>query len=222
MTAMTPKIVVTGFEPWQHGTENPTLNVLDQLEHSNAVPGELTTIRLPVDTTKLAAIVEEALDQVTPDVWISLGLATGHSVIAVERMAANVRDFPIPDNAGHQPGGDPVFAGGPAAYLSTLPVKAMTFALRAAGIPAKLSNSPSTYLCNQMMYTVLHLIERKRMPTKAGFIHVPATPSYVAKQAYPFVEMPSMSVELMTNAVLESLAAIAAATRDVQTPTFNY
>jgi pyroglutamyl-peptidase len=222
MTAMTRKIVVTGFEPWQHGTENPTLDVLDQLEHSNAVPGELTTIRLPVDTTKLAAIVEDALDHVAPDVWISLGLATGHSVIAVERMAANVRDFPIPDNAGHQPGGGPVFAGGPAAYLSTLPVKAMTFALRAAGIPAKLSNSPSTYLCNQMMYTVLHLIECKRMPTKAGFIHVPATPSYVAKQAYPFVEMPSMSVELMTNAVLESLAAIAAATRDIQAPTVNY
>ena len=87
----------------------------------------------------------------------------------------------------------------------------MTFALRAAGIPAKLSNSPSTYLCNQMMYTVLHLVDRKRMATRAGFIHVPATPSYVAKQAYPFVEMPSMSIELMTLAVLESLAAIAAA-----------
>jgi pyroglutamyl-peptidase len=219
---MTRKIVVTGFEPWQHGTENPTLDVLNQLEQANAVPGELTTIRLPVDTTKLAAIVEEALDRVVPDVWISLGLATGHSVIAVERMAANVRDFPIPDNGGHQPSGDPVFADGPAAYLSTLPVKAITFALRAAGIPAKLSNSPSTYLCNQMMYTVLHLIDRKRMPTKAGFIHVPATPSYVAKQAYPFVEMPSMSIELMTDAVLESLAAIAAATRDIQVPTFNY
>ena len=219
---MTPKIVVTGFEPWQHGTENPTLDVLDQLEESNAVPGELTTIRLPVDTTKLAAIVEEALDRVDPDVWISLGLATGHSVIAVERMAANVRDFPIPDNGGYQPGGDPVFADGPAAYLSTLPVKAITFALRAAGIPAKLSNSPSTYLCNQMMYTVLHLVERKRMPTKAGFIHVPATPSYVAKQAYPFVEMPSMSIELMTLGVLKSLAAIAAAPSDIQAPTFNY
>jgi pyroglutamyl-peptidase len=219
---MSNKIVVTGFEPWQHGTENPTLDVLDQLDQSNAVPGELTTIRLPVDTTKLAAIVEDALDRIGPDVWISLGLATGHSVIAVERMAANVRDFPIPDNGGHQPGGDPVFADGPAAYLSTLPVKAITFALRAAGIPAKLSNSPSTYLCNQMMYTVLHLVDRKRMPTKAGFIHVPATPGYVAKQAYPFVEMPSMGVELMTCAVLESLAAIAAGPSDIQAPTFHY
>jgi pyroglutamyl-peptidase len=222
MTAMSTKIVVTGFEPWQHGTENPTLDVLDQLEQSNAVPGELTTIRMPVDTTKLAAIVEEALDRVRPDVWISLGLATGHSVIAVERMAANVRDFPIPDNGGHQPGGDPVFADGPDAYLSTLPVKAITFALRAVGIPAKLSNSPSTYLCNQMMYTVLHLVDRKRMPTKAGFIHVPATPGYVAKQVYPFVEMPSMGVELMTDAVLQSLAAVAATTTDIQAPTFNY
>jgi pyroglutamyl-peptidase len=98
----------------------------------------------------------------------------------------------------------------------------VTFALRAAGIPAKLSNSPSTYLCNQMMYTVLHLVDRKHMSTKAGFIHVPATPSYVAKQAYPFVEMPSMSIELMTLAVLKSLAAITAAPRDIQAPTFNY
>ena len=100
--------------------------------------------------------------------------------------------------------------------------KAMTFALRAAGIPAKLSNSPSTYLCNQMMYTVLHLIDRKKMLTKAGFIHVPATPSFVAKQEYPFVEMPSMSVELMTKAVLESLTTIANTPSDIETPTFNY
>ena len=219
---MPPKIVVTGFEPWQHGAENPTLDVLDQLEKSNAIPGQLATIRLPVDTTKLADIVEEALEREAPDLWISLGLAPGHSVIAVERMAANVRDFPIPDNGGHQPGGEPVFADGPAAYLSTLPVKAMTFALRAAGIPAKLSNSPSTYLCNQMMYTVLHLIDRKQMRTKAGFIHVPASPGFVAKQAYPFVEMPSMSVELMTMAVLESLSAIAKASSDIQEPTLNY
>jgi pyroglutamyl-peptidase len=219
---MTLKIVVTGFEPWEHGAENPTLDVLAQLEQSNEMPGELTTIALPVDTTKLAAIVEETLDRLAPDLWISLGLAPGHSVIAVERMAANVRDFPIPDNAGHRPVGDPVFTDGPAAYLSTLPVKSMTFALRAMGIPAKLSNSPSTYLCNQMMYTVLHLVERKRLPTKAGFIHVPATPNFVAKQQYPFVEMPSMSVELMTKAVLESVSVIAKTSTDLQTPTFNY
>jgi pyroglutamyl-peptidase len=219
---MTFKFVVTGFEPWEHGAENPTLDVLAQLEKSNDISGELTTIPLPVDTTKLAAIVEETLDDLAPDVWISLGLAPGHSVIAVERMAANVRDFPIPDNDGHQPAGDPVFPDGPAAYLSTLPVKSMTSALRAAGIPAKLSNSPSTYLCNQMMYTVLHLVERRGLSTRAGFIHVPATPGFVAKQRYPFVEMPSMSIELMTKAVLESISVAARASIDTRTPTFNY
>jgi pyroglutamyl-peptidase len=219
---MTFKLVVTGFEPWEHGAENPTLDVLAQLEQSNEIPGELTTIPLPVDTTKLAAIVDEALDRLAPDLWISLGLAPGHSVIAVERMAANVRDFPIPDNSGHQPVGDPVFADGPAAYLSTLPVKSITLALRAAGVPAKLSNSPSTYLCNQMMYTVLHLVDRKGLPTRAGFIHVPATPGFVAKQRYPFVEMPSMSVDLMTKAVLESVFVTAGTSTDVQTPTLNY
>ncbi len=89
---MTARIVVTGFEPWEHGTENPTLEVLDRLDRSNDVEGELSTVRLPVDSSRLAGIVGETLDRVRPDLWISLGLAPGSSVIAVERIAANVLD----------------------------------------------------------------------------------------------------------------------------------
>jgi pyroglutamyl-peptidase len=219
---MTTRIVVTGFEPWEHGTENPTLEILDQLGDSNDVQGELTTVRLPVDSTRLAGIVARTLDEVRPNLWISLGLAPGLSVIGVERIAGNILDFPIPDNAGHQPAGEPVFADGPAAYFATLPVKAIAFGLREVGIPAKISNSASTYGCNQMMYTVLHTVARKGMATRAGFIHVPASPSLAAKQEYPLVEMPSMSVTLMTQAVRTAISLTLAHEVDLPAPAFNY
>jgi pyroglutamyl-peptidase len=142
---------------------------------------------------------------VKPDLWISLGLAAGLAVIAVERIAANVMDFSVPDNAGAQHHGEPIFADGPAAYMATLPVKLIAERLCDAGIPAKISNSASTYLCNQMMYTVLHLIAAKGMKTRAGFIHMPAHPRLAALQKDPLAEMPSMGVELMTAAVKDAI-----------------
>ena len=217
-----PRIVITGFEPFAHGTENPTLEVLAQLRSTNDMAGDLTTIQLPVDSDKLAEIVAERLDSLKPDIWISLGVAPGLAVIAVERIAANVMDFPIPDNVGKQYGGEPVFAHGPAAQMATLPVKSIATALRENGIPAKVSNSPSTYLCNQMMYTVLQLIAEKGMKTRAGFIHVPAHPALVAQQVYPFVEMPSMSVEMMSNAVKRAVHTTLHTESDTLVPTFNY
>ncbi|HKF63057.1 MAG TPA: hypothetical protein VKB42_16955 [Dongiaceae bacterium] len=219
---MAAQIVVTGFEPWAHGTENPTLEVLDQLRASNDIEGDLRTVRLPVESNKLADITSRTLDEVRPDLWISLGLAPGLAVIAVERIAANVMDFPIPDNVGAQHGGNPVFEGGPAAHMATLPVKTIATELRKSGVPAKISNSPSTYLCNQMMYTVLHLVEQKGLKTRAGFIHVPAHPSLAAKQEYPLVEMPSMSTELMTQAVKQAIRISLSVERDHRQPAFNY
>jgi pyroglutamyl-peptidase len=218
----TPRIVVTGFEAFAHTTENPTLDVLAQLRAANDIEGDLTTVQMPVDSDQLAALTSAKLDELKPDIWISLGVAPGLSVVAVERIAANVMDFPIPDNFGVQHGGGPVFEAGPAGRLATLPVKTIASELRAAGIPAKVSNSPSTYLCNQMMYTVLHLIAEKGMATRAGFIHVPAHPSFVAKQQYPFVEMPSMSVDLMTAAVKRAIRVAVAVEQDHREPAFNY
>lgn len=219
---MTAKIVVTGFEPWEHGIENPTLEVLAELDAANDVEGDLTLVRLPVESDRIAGITSETLDRVKPDLWISLGLAAGLPVIAVERIAANVMDFPVPDNVGVQHGGVPVFADGPAAHMATLPVKLIAEELRAGGIPAKISNSPSTYLCNQMMYTVLHLIAQKGLKTRAGFIHVPAHPRLAALQAYPLTEMPSMSIELMAAAVKNAIRITLGAREDSRKPAFNY
>jgi pyroglutamyl-peptidase len=199
------RIVVTGFGPWGAHSENPTLAILDRLEAANDIEGDLTLVRLPVISSNIAGITAKTLDEVKPDLWISLGLAAGLAVIAVERIAANVMDFSVPDNAGAQHRGGPVFADGPVAYIATLPVRLIAERLCEAGIPAKISNSPSTYLCNQMMYTVLHLIAAKGMKTRAGFIHVPAHPRLAALQKDPLAEMPSMSVELMVEAVKDAI-----------------
>jgi pyroglutamyl-peptidase len=180
---MSARIVVTGFEPWGPNAENPTLEILDLLKAADDVEGDLTLLRLPVDSSKIAGITAKILDEVQPDLWISLGLAAGLAVVAVERIAAN----------------------GPAAHMTTLPVELIVSHLRESGIPAKISNSASTYLCNQMMYTVLHLIAKKGMETRAGFIHVPAHPRLAALQQYPLAEMPSMGVELMVQAVRKAI-----------------
>jgi len=216
------RIVVTGFEPWGAHAENPTLEILDRLKAANDIGGDLTLVRLPVDSSKIAGITAKTLDEVKPDLWISLGLSAGLAVIAVERIAANVMDFSVPDNAGVQHRGEPVFASGPVAYMSTLPVKLIAERLRDGSIPAKISNSPSTYLCNQMMYTVLHLIAKKGMKTRAGFIHVPAHPRLAALQKDPLVEMPSMGVELMAKAVKNAIRISLSADKDSAQPAFNY
>lgn len=196
-----PRIVVTGFEPFGSWPENPTLAVLAQLRALDDIAAELTTLELPVDSTRIAALAADALETIRPDVWISLGLAAGLAVIAVERIAANVLDFAIPDNAGLSHQDRPVLESGQAAHFATLPVRAITDALCAEGIPAKLSNSASTYLCNQLMYSVLHHIAEQKLATRAGFLHVPAHPALAALQTGARADMPSMSVDLMTAAV---------------------
>ena len=196
------RIVVSGFEPFGRASENPTLAVLDRLDATTGFPGRLTTVRLPVEAGRVAAIVGQVLDEARPDIWLGLGLAMGSAVVAVERIAVNVLDFSIPDNAGVRFGGEPILADGPAAYRATLPVQAIVTDLRRNAIPAKLSNSASTYLCNQMMYTVLHLIEARAMAARAGFLHVPAHPALAASQDHAHADMPSMGVDLLTLAAL--------------------
>ena len=195
------RVVLTGYEPWSHASENPTLDLLDRARERNFADVELITIRVPVESSRITPLVDEALDTHRPDIWISLGLYPGSPVVSVERTAANVRDFPVPDNADDQPVDEPVFAEGPFAYRSTLPIKAMVAAMNDRAVPAKISNTASTYLCNQIMYTALHLVREKALPTRAGFIHVPCTPGYVARAAYPEHEFPSMSLDVMADAV---------------------
>ena len=219
---MAKRVVLTGYEPWSHASENPTLDLLDRAREQNFADIELITLRVPVDSTRIASLVDEALDTHRPDIWISLGLYPGSTVVAVERTAANVKDFPVPDNVNAQPVDEPVFADGPFAYRATLPVKAIVAAMNERGVPAKISNTASTYLCNQIMYTALHLVQEKALPTRTGFIHVPCSPGYVAQASYPEHEFPSMSLDLMADAVDAAIVTAAGQDTDIEAPPKGY
>ena len=110
------RVVLTGYEPWSHASENPTLDLLDKARERNFADIELITLRVPVESERIAPLVDEALETHKPDIWISLGLFPGSPVVAVERTAANVMDFPVPDNVEAQPVDEPVYADGPFAY----------------------------------------------------------------------------------------------------------
>lgn len=201
-------IVVSGFGPWGAIDENPTLAVLALLRATPDLAGHLTTLDLPVDSARMTAMIADTLDAVRPALWIGLGLAFGSAVIAVERIAVNVMDFGECDSAGVRHGGEPAVRDGPAAYVATIPVKAVAARLRAAGIPAHVSNTAGTFLCNQMMYTLLHQAAARGGATRAGFLHVPAHPALVARQSGRAAEHPSMDVALMTAAVLVTIATL--------------
>ena len=167
--------------------------------------------------------MDEALEAHKPDIWISLGLFPGSPVVAVERTAANVMDFPVPDNLDAPAGGRARVRGRPVRLsVHAADSRAMVAAMNERGVPAKVSNTASTYLCNQIMYTALHLVQEKGMETRAGFVHVPCSPGYVAQAAYPEHEWPSMSLDLMDEAVDAAITTAARQETDIAAPPKGY
>jgi pyroglutamyl-peptidase len=198
-------ILLTGFEPFGTYKDNPSAEVAEAL-HGRTVGDEtVQSDVLPVDHRRAAARVAELLRETTPRAIVHLGLAGGRARLALERVALNVMDFEIADNAGYRATGEPCVAGGPAAYFSTLPLAAMLEALTAAGVPAYLSSTAGTYLCNQTFYTTRHLLEARKLDIPAGFIHLPLSPSMVVAAG---LDQPSMDVPLMLRAVEIALHAV--------------
>jgi len=188
------KILLTGFEPFGESKINPSEQVVRTLAREK-IPGiELHTAILPVERVRGPQVLLDAMKRVHPDAVLCLGEASRRMAISIERVAINLLDYRIPDHAGQQIVDEPIVRDGPAAYFCTLPVRAMYQAVRAAGIPAELSLSAGAYLCNQVLYTLLHYLTQNRINVPAGFIHLPALPEQVAARE---VLMPSMSVETM-------------------------
>lgn len=197
------KLLLTGFEPFDGGSLNPSQLAVQQLV-SEGLPGcEIVPVILPVIADIAPGLLLTRLEEVQPEVLLSLGLAGSRPVISIERIAINLLDFRIPDNAGRQLLDNPIVADGPAAYFATLPVRAMYEAVLAAGVPVELSLSAGAYLCNQVMYAALHLIAVRGWRTRAGFVHLPALPEMVTTRP-----MPSMSLETMLTGLRAMLAVI--------------
>jgi len=194
-------VVVTGFGTWAKTTSsNPAALVLKELSARTWHDCRFVPIEVPVKTTGLSAIVEDALLTHRPAIWLGLGVAPGASVIRVEVAGINCRDFEVPDNDDLVLDGAPVVEDGADAHLSTLPVRDIAAAVQDAEIPASISYSAGTHLCNQMLYTSLHLAQRHGLDTKCGFMHFPYTPALASRLVKSEGLQPSMALPLMTEA----------------------
>lgn len=174
-------VLLTGFEPFGGEAVNPSEQVLHALHGWHPAPGaRLATQRLPCVFGDAIAVLREAVARERPEVVIALGQAASRDEVCVERVAINVDDARIPDNAGRQPVDLPVVPGGPAAYFSSLPVKAIVAALQAAGLPAAVSQTAGTFVCNHVFYGLAHQITQEiaqgARPMRGGFIHLPCLP----------------------------------------------
>ena len=199
-------ILLTGFEPFGGFTANPAGEVAKALDGRAFGTEVVRGAVLPVHHAAAALSVNRLIDELAPRAIVHLGLAGARARIALERVAVNVMDFEIADNAGYRASGEPCVAGGPVAYFSTLPLGAILEALVAEGVPAYLSNTAGTYLCNQTMYTTRHLLERRGLAIPAGFIHLPQSAAMVAASG---LDQPSMDLPLMIRAIETALRVTA-------------
>ena len=182
-------ILVTGFEPFGGEAVNPSALVAQAL-HGRTINGVpvLGAVLLCVFGAAIEAL-RTVLDRHRPNLVLALGQAAGRSGFSLERIAINVDDARIPDNAGAQPIDTPVVAGAPAAHFTTLPVKAMVAALRAASHPAELSQSAGTFVCNHVFYGLQHAL-RTRRTARSGFMHLPLLPEQAARGGAAALSLP--------------------------------
>jgi pyroglutamyl-peptidase len=199
-------VLVTGFEPFTPHKINPTEELARSLEGHRVADAVVRSAVLPVHHEDAAERVSALLDTLRPHAVLHLGLAGGRARIALERVGVNVMDYAVPDNSGCQKRGETCVASGPAAYFATVPVRAIVERLTEAGIPAYVSDTAGTYLCNQMLYTTLHAVAPMSAPPRVGFLHVPLLPSMVAASG---LDEPSMDLAVMRRAVEIALQVIA-------------
>jgi len=206
------KLLLTGFTPFDGETINPALEAVKRLP--NEIAGlEIVKLEVPTVFGESVRLVREAIEREQPDFVLSVGQAGGRAAVTPERVAINVDDARIPDNAGQQPIDVPIFADGENAYFATLPVKAMAEAVRKAGLPSALSNTAGTYVCNHLMYGVLYHLNQKKRRAKAGFIHVP----YIPEQTADKPGVPSMPLDDIVRALEAAISAIPAHETDIKT-----
>lgn len=189
-------ILVTGFEPFGGETVNPSWEVVKQLEGMTIDDCRVVTRQLPCVFGESLTVLNSAIDELNPTVVVAVGQAGGRVDITVERVGINVDDARIPDNRGQQPIDVAIVPDGPAAWFSSLPIKAMVAAMREKGIPASVSQTAGTFVCNHVMYGLLHKI-REQADVKGGFIHIP----YLPEQAAAHAGAPSMAAQTVTDAL---------------------
>jgi pyroglutamyl-peptidase len=178
------RILLTAFEPFGGEKINPALEAVN-LVSGQIAGAEMIKLTVPTVFGRATDAVTEAVRSLRPQAVVCVGQAGGRNAITVERVAINIEDTSIPDNAGLTPVDKPVISGAPAAYFSTLPIKAIVKAIRDMGLPAAVSNTAGTFVCNHLMYGILHLLDNEFPGTPGGFIHVPYLKDQAAQKEEP-------------------------------------
>ncbi|MGE0310564.1 MAG: pyroglutamyl-peptidase I [Lautropia sp.] len=213
----TETILVTGFEPFGGESVNPSSMVAKRLHGWPAGGGaRIVSVELPCVFGAAISRLREAIDRYEPTVVIALGQASGRTDISVERVALNVDDARIADNAGAQPIDEAVIPGAPTAYLSSLPIKRIVADLRHDGIPASVSQSAGTFVCNHVFFGLAHAIATRSPtspPMRGGFVHLPCLPEQAATIGDATA---SMTIETMEIALRRIVKTVLQTTSDIR------
>ena len=197
------KILVTGFDPFGGEKVNPALKAVKSLP-SEIHGAEIHWVEIPTVFYKSAEVLETAIVRFQPDAVLCIGQAGGRASLTPERVAINQDDARIPDNQGNQPIDTPIRLDGQAAYFSTLPIKAMVQAIKEEGLPATVSNTAGTFVCNHLMYQALYLADKKFSHMRAGFMHIP----YMTEQVINKPNTASMNLTDIVRGIEAAIGAI--------------
>ncbi|MDE6181946.1 MAG: pyroglutamyl-peptidase I [Eubacteriales bacterium] len=198
------KVLVTGFDPFDKDTINPAYEAVKKLP--DKIKGaEIIKLEIPTSFKRSEIIIEEAIEKYSPNIILSVGQAGGRNEITIEKVAINLLEARIKDNDGYQPLDTPVREDGETAYFTNLPIKGMVKHIKDNNIPASISYTAGTFVCNSVMYNILYLINKKYNNLKGGFMHVPFLPEQaMAKKPTPS----SMSSEMIAKAIELGIEAI--------------
>ena len=197
MTRRTPSpILLTGFAPFGGEAINPSWEAVRVLDGTFVGDRPIVARQLPVDFIQAPRVLDALIGTIDPALVLCVGQAGGRAQLSLERVAINVADARIPDNTGGAPIDVPLVDGGPVGYWSTLPIKAILAALRDAGLPAEISQTAGTYVCNAVFYALMHAL-RDRPQARGGFLHIPYSP----EQAVRHPGAPSLPVDAVTSAI---------------------
>ena len=204
-----PSILLTGFAPFGGESHNPSWEAVSLLDGEVIAGHRIAARRLPVEFRASLDVLRESIDALAPQLVLCVGQAGGRAQVSIERIAINVDDARIPDNAGQSPVDEAIAADGPAAYFATLPIKAMLAGLHSAGIPAEISQTAGTYVCNHVFYGLMHALQ-SRPGVRGGFIHIPYSPEQAARHP----GAPSLPVETIVAALRIALDTALATRHD--------
>jgi pyroglutamyl-peptidase len=198
------RVLLTGFDPFEQEAVNPSWEAVRALDGWKVGRAVVHARQVPCVFGDAIDTLVRAMDELKPRLVLCIGQAGGRAEVTPERIAINIDDGRVADNAGRQPVDVPVVPGAPAAYFSTLPIKAMVRDLRAAGVPASVSNSAGTFVCNHIFYGLMHRIATHPVAglpglpeLRGGFIHIP----YLPEQAARFPGAPSMPLDMLVQAL---------------------